>query len=166
MSWKNEWIRRWKDEGLDPEEYPWDELPIVYASERWRVTRAWRRTACENRPGLKMFYVNVTDADGEPLGDVQISFDTEPGNSGTIYDHPYIYGRTGTRRGREGYAEWNHFGIPTRYMMWVGGELLIERLRTDLGYEYCRPGSRWDPRGWRPINKPGVYSYTIEVVRK
>ena len=163
MSWQDEWIRRWKEEGLSEDEFPWDELPRVHYSTVWEVQRCWRRTACDNRPGLKMFYVNVNDENGEPLGGVRIGFDTEPPDTGVVYDHPNIWGRTGTRRGREGYAEWDHLGVPTRYILWVDGELLIENLRTDLGNEYCNAGPRWEPRGWRPVNKPGVYSYDVEI---
>ena len=166
MDWRDEWIRRWKEEGLSEDEFPWDELPIVHDSDVWEVRRCWRRTACDNRPGLGRFYINVKDENGGALGNVRIGFDTEPGDSGTIYDHPDIWGWTGTRRGREGYAEWDHFGIPTRYMMYVDGELLIENIRADLGNEYCQPGSVWNPSGWRPVNRPGVYSYTIELQRK
>ena len=105
MSWQDEWVRHWKEEGLSEDEYPWDELPIVHESDTWEVVRCWRRTACENRPGLKMFYIRVDDENGEPLGGVEIGFDTEPGDSGTIYDHPDIYGFTGWRRGRESRGE-------------------------------------------------------------
>ena len=157
MNWTDDWIGR----GI-----PEDEWPIVRDSDRWLVRVLRRRTACENRPGLKMFRVDAKDENGEPLGNVGIGFDTEPPDTGVVYDHPSIWGRTGTRRGREGYAEWDHLGIPTRYMMYVNFELLIENLRTDLGNEYCNAGPAWDPRGWRPVNRPGVYSYDIELQRK
>ena len=167
MNWVSEWEQKWKSEGLAEADWPLDELPVVFESPHWEVVRAWRCTACENRPGLKRFYINVRDADGELLGDVEIEFDTEPGDSGTVYDHPNIYGRTGTRRGRRGYAEWNHFGVPTRYMFWIEGELLIERLRTDLGYEYCNQGRwPWDKWGYNAINRPGIFSFRIEVQRR
>jgi len=165
MTWRDEWIRRWKDEGLNEDEYPLDELPIVNESPYWVARRVWRRTACQNRPGLRMMYVNVKDADGEPIGGIHIEFGTEPGSNGNIYDHPDVWGETGSRYGRVGYAEWRHPGLSNRYQLRIEGELLIENIRTDLAYEYCR-GRGQVLGGWIPVNRPGVYSYDIEIQRR
>jgi len=119
-------------------------------------------SACDNRPGLKKIYVTVLDVFGEPLSGVKVRFDTEP-SKGIAYDHPDIYGMTD----ENGYLEWDHMGIPTRYRLWMGDETipLVENIRTDLGNEYCRPGGISDYMGWRPVNRPGIYSYrfTIQV---
>lgn len=156
----------WTDNWVD-RQIPEDEWPIVHDSPMWYVRILRRRTACDNRPGLKKFYIKAFGENGKPLGGVRIGFDTEPGDSGTIYNHPNIYGHTGTRHGREGYAEWQHFGVPTRYMMWVDGGLLIEHIRTDLPNEYCKLGRwPWEKRGYNPVNRPGIYSYDIEVQRR
>lgn len=67
-----------------------------------------------------------------------------------------------------GWIEWDHLGKSTRYRLWMGDdeEPLGENIRTDLGNEYCRPPSAAPWSGWRPINRPGIYSYRIEVQRK
>lgn len=152
MSWQEEWLEK-----------PPGEWPMVAESIGWNVGIIHRRTAWENRPGLKMFRITALDRDGNKLGSVKIRFDTEPGDGGTIYAHQNIWGETGTRRGREGYAEWDSLGVATRYMMWVDDNLLISNLRTDLGYEYPTPPGQSVPVSWRPTNLPGVYSYDITI---
>ena len=157
--WQNEWKQRW---GSNREEWPLDELPIVLESDDWEVMRAWRRTACDNRPGLKKLYITVLDDKGEPMSGIKVRFDVEP-SQGVAYDHPHVWGLTD----ENGYLEWNHLGVPTRYMLWMEDDEtpLVENIRTDLGYEYCRPTGQTHG-GWRPVNKPGVYSYDIEIRKK
>lgn len=155
MDWRDEWQRMLAEE--------W---PLVAESPNWEAVTIHRRTGWENRPGLKMLRVTVLDKDGNKLGGVKVRFDTEPGDSGTIYDHRNIWGETGVRSGREGYAEWEHFGVPTRYMMWLNDELFISNLRTDLGYEYPIPPGQSTAVSWRPTNRPGFYSYDITVQQK
>jgi len=136
--------------------------PKVNPNPTWKVNRTERLSACDNRPGLKKIYVTVLDDKGEPLPGVKVRFDTEP-SEGIAYDHPNVWGVTD----ENGYLEWDHFGVPTRYRLWMeeDEEPLIENIRTDLGNEYCRPpGSIF--RGWRPVNRPGIYSYRIEIQRK
>jgi hypothetical protein len=135
----------------------------------WMVTRKDRVSACDNRPGRRMNYVRVRDANGDPLGGVKIRFDTEP-SRGIAYEHLFVWGVTD----ENGYLEWQHLGIPTRYRLFMGEdeEPLIERIRADLGNEYCNPsswppsGANWHPGGWRPVNQPGVYSYWFELQSK
>ena len=165
--WRNEWYQRWRNENINEDEWPLDELPVVFESDNWIVKRVWRRTACENRPGLKKIYVYVRDKNGGLLGGIKIRMDVAPSDTGTAFDHPNIWQLTGSRVGRRGYWEWNHLGVPTRYMLWIEDELLIENIRTDLVYEYCNPGRwPWQKRGYNAINKPGVYSYDIEFRSK
>jgi hypothetical protein len=136
--------------------------PKVNPSPTWKVNTKARLDACDNRPGLKKLYITVLDDKGEPLSGIRIRFDVEP-SRGMAYDHPDIWGITDER----GYLEWDHLGVPTRYILWMEDDEapLIENIRTDLGYEYCRPpGSIVG--GWRPVNKPGIYSYRIEIQRK
>lgn len=137
--------------------------PKVNPNPAWKVNVKERLSACDNRPGLKKIYVTVLDDKGEPLGGIKVRFDVES-SQGIAYDHPNVWGLTD----ENGYLEWNHLGVPTRYMLWMEDDEdpLVENIRTDLGYEYCRTGTRRQPGGWRPINKPGVYSYKIEVQRK
>jgi len=119
-------------------------------------------TACENRPGLKKIYITVLGEDGQPLQGVEVRFDTES-PQGVAYDHPNVWGITS----KNGYLAWDHLGVPTRYVLWMEGDAnpLIENIRTDLGYGYCRPeGTRFP--GWRPVNRPGIYSYQIEIQRR
>lgn len=135
----------------------------INPNEEWKVTKAERLSACDNRPGLKKLYVTVLDAEGVPMGGIKVRFDTHP-SEGIAYDHPNVWGLTD----ENGYIECDHLGIPTRYMLWMEGDEvpLVENIRTDLGYEYCKiPGAR-SYMGNRPVNKPGVYSYRIEVQRK
>ena len=121
-----------------------------------------RLSACDNRPGLKKTYITVYDDKGEPEQGVRVRFDTE-GSAGIAYDHMNIWGVTD----ENGYLEWNHLGKPTRYRLWMEDDTeqpLVENIRTDLGNEYCRPsGSILG--GWRPVNRPGIYSYRIEIQR-
>ena len=135
--------------------------PQINPHSVWQAD-AVRVSACDNRPGLKKLYIMVLNEDGGPEQDVKIRFDVEP-SQGIAYDHPNIWGVTD----ENGYLEWDHFGVPTRYMLWMEGDEtpFIENIRTDLGYEYCRPPGTWFG-GWRPVNKPGVYSYRIEIQRK
>jgi len=135
----------------------------VNPNANWKVNVKERVSACDNRPGLKKLYITVLDDKGGPLGGIKVRFDTEP-SSGQAYDHPNVWGLTG----ENGYLEWNHLGIPTRYMLWMEDEEtpLAENIRTDLSYEYCNPGGYSGPGTWRPVNKPGVYSYRIEIQRR
>jgi len=138
--------------------------PIAKPNKYWQVNTAAAVSACDNRPGLKMLYVTVLGEDGVGLGGIKVRFDTEP-SKGIAYDHPNVWGVTD----ENGYLEWNHLGIPTRYLLWMEDDAdpLIENIRTDLGYEYCKQGTwPWQKWGYRPINKPGVYSYRIEVQRR
>jgi len=128
----------------------------------WQVNASARLSACDNRPGLKKIYVTVLDQGGQPLAGVKVRFDTE-GSQGIAYDHMDIWGVTN----ESGYLEWDHLGVPTRYQLWMEDDEtpLIGNIRTNLGYEYCKPpGSLFG--GWRPVNRPGIYSYQIEIQRK
>ena len=137
--------------------------PRSHVNPNWRLLSATRRSACDNRPGLKKMYLKVLDDKGEPLLGVKVRFDTEP-SSGIVYDHPNFWGVTGAG----GHLEWDHLGIPTRYMLYMEEDRMpfITNIRTDFGNEYCEAGPRWDPRGWRPVNRPGIYSYDIEIRRR
>ena len=139
------------------------EEPKINPNPSWKVFSWLRLSACDNRPGLKKIYVWAHDEKGDPLQGVKVRFDTEP-SMGIAYDHPNVWGRTD----KNGYLEWDHLGIPTRYLLWMEDDELplIENIRTDLGNEYCNAGPVWDPRGWRPINKPGVYSYRFVIQRR
>ena len=140
-----------------------DEEPKVNPNTTWKVNTKERVSACDNRPGLKKIYVKVLDDKGEPLRGVKVRFDTE-NSQGIAYDHMHVWGLTDGY----GYLEWNHLGVPTRYKLWIEDDEtpLIENIRTDLGSEYCRPPGSAPWSGWRPINRPGIYSYRIEVQRK
>lgn len=129
----------------------------------WKVNVKERLSACDNRPGLKKIYVKVLDDKGEPMSGIKVCFDTEP-SQGMAYDHPNVWGMTD----ENGYLEWNHLGVPTRYMLWMedDGTPLVENIRTDLGYGYCKPPGASSYMGNRPVNRPGVYSYRIEVQRR
>lgn len=152
--WRNEWIRKWQDEGLDPEEYPWDELPVVRDSDHWRVTRAWRRTACENRIKDSRIWVKAP-----PGAIVRIEYEY---GKGQAFDRPNILGTVDD----QGYLWWyNSKRTAGRMSVEVDGELLVERVRFDLGYEYCKR-SRWSLLGNRPSNKPGQYVYDLVFERK
>jgi hypothetical protein len=136
--------------------------PKVNPNPTWKVNTKERRSACDNRPGLKKIYVKVLDDKGEPLQGVKVRFDVEP-SCGIAYDHMDVWGLTD----ENGYLEWDHLGVPTRYMLWMEDDEtpLVENIRTDLGNEYCNPpGSILG--GWRPVNRPGIYSYRIEIQRK
>lgn len=129
----------------------------------WKVNGKERVSACDNRPGLKNIYVRVVDDKGDPLQGVKVRFDTEP-YRGIAYDHYNIWGETNER----GFLVWHHLGKPARYRLWMEDDLtpLIENIRTDLPNEYCREGW-WPPwAGNRPVNRPGIYSYSIEIQRK
>ena len=157
QGWQQEWVDR---------EIPEEEWPVVRDNPYWEVLAISRLSACDNRPGYGRFYVWILDGEGKYLGDVKVGFDTVP-SEGQAYDHPNVFGVTGTRPGNRGYLWWMHLKIPTQYQLFVEDVLLIDRIRTDLGYEYCNPGSvvPWSPRNWRPVNKGGVYSYRIFLRR-
>jgi len=143
-----------------------DRVSKVNPHEVWKVTRNERLSACDNRPGLKMIYVSVRDEKGDPLEGVKIRFDTEP-SIGIAYEHLNVWGVTD----EDGYLEWQHLGIPTRYRLFMEDDEqpLIKEINTAIGYEYCQPaswppsGSGWNPGGWRPINRPGIYSFFFEM---
>ena len=138
--------------------------PKVNPNPTWKVNKKERLSACDNRPGLKKIYVTVLDEKGLPLRGIKVHFDTEP-NEGIAYDHPNVWGLTD----ENGYLEWDHLGVPTRYRLWMEDDdtPLVENIRTDLPNEYCKPGvfEGWIG-GWRPVNRPGVYSYRFEIQRK
>jgi hypothetical protein len=140
-----------------------NEEPKVNPNAAWRVNTKERVEACDNRPGLKKIYVTVLDQDGNPLRGVKVRFETEP-SEGIAYDHMNIWGLTD----ENGYIEWDHLGVPTRYVLFMEDDEtpLIENIRTDLGNEYCRPPGAAPWSGWRPINRPGIYSYRLGIQRK
>ena len=129
----------------------------------WRVMGAARLSACENRPGLKKIYIRVSDENGAGLENIRIRFGWESGR-GMAYDHPNVFGVTDG----QGFLEWDHFGVPTVYMFYMESDEtpLVENIRTDLGNEYCQPGGYAGIGTWRPINRPGSYSYRFEVQRR
>jgi len=134
---------------------------LVDGNAPWAAS-VTRLGACENRPGRKKIYVTVWDENDLLLEGVRVRFDVEP-SQGQAYDHPNVWGVTD----ENGYLEWTHFGVPTRYALWMEDDEtpLVENIRTDLGYEYCRPeGTLF--KGWRPVNRPGIYSYRIEIRKK
>ena len=137
--------------------------PKVNPNPAWKVNVKERLSACDNRPGLKKLYVTVLDDKGEPMSGIKVRFDVEP-SEGTAYDHPNVWGMTD----ENGRLEWSHLGISTRYMMWMEDDEdpLIENIRVDFGYEYCRVRGAPSYMGNRPVNKPGVYSYKFEIQRK
>lgn len=151
MVWQDEW------KGL-----PEDEWPVVWAREGTSVKILSRVSACNNRPGLKKIYVTIKNDGDEPLRGIRLGFDTQP-SEGIIYDHMNIWGLTD----ENGYAEWDHLGKPTRYRFWLENDEVpfIENIRTDLGNEYCvqRAGYPWSTI---PVNRPGIYSYRLEIVIK
>lgn len=135
---------------------------VVNLDSAWNVIRAERVTACDNRPGLKKIYVTVLDEEGVPLRGVKVRFDTAP-SEGIAYDHRSIWGLTD----EYGYLEWDHFGVPTCYWMWVGDEAApLVTVRTDFGNEYCKPLGSMPWSGNRPVNRPGIYSWRLEVQAK
>ena len=142
---------------------PADEMPVVNPNAAWKVTLVERVSACDNRPGLKMIYVTVLDERGDPLRGEVVRFDTEP-SEGIAYDHLDIWGYTNA----EGYLAWDTLGKPTRYRLWMGEDVvpLVENLRTDLGNEYCKPLGSSALMGNVPVNRPGIYSYRLEVQKK
>jgi len=147
-------------ESFDVPEAP--EEPKINPNLTWKVNSITRLSACDNRPGLKKIYVTVLDDRGEPLQGVKVRFDVEP-SQGIAYDHMNVWGGTN----ESGYLEWDHLGVPTRYVLWMEDDetSLVENIRTDLGNEYCcPPGSVVGC--WRPINRPGIYSYRIEIQQK
>jgi len=136
--------------------------PKVNPNPSWKVNEKERLSACDNRPGLKKLYITVLDEEGEPMSGIKVRFDVES-SLGIAYDHPNVWGLTD----ENGYLEWDHLGVPTRYVIWMEEDVnpLVENIRTDLGYEYCRPTGTV-LGGWRPVNTPGVYSYRFEIQRK
>jgi hypothetical protein len=136
--------------------------PKVNPNPNWKVNEKERLSACDNRPGLKKLYITVLDEEGEPMSGIKVRFDVES-SLGIAYDHPNVWGLTD----ENGYMEWDHLGVPTRYVVWMedDSDPLLENIRTDLGYEYCRPTGT-TLGGWRPVNTPGVYSYRFEIQRK
>ena len=139
-----------------------ENAPRVNPNPSWKVTHKERVSACNNRPGLKKIYLRVVDAEGVGLSGIKVRFASEHGR-GMAFDHPNIWGVTG----EQGFIEWDHYGFPTRYMLWMEGDEtpLIENISTILGYEYCRNWKGY-PGGWIPVNKPGIYSFRFEVQRK
>ena len=137
--------------------------PRERLNPNYSLVSAVRLSACDNRPGLKMMYVTVVDDAGAPLAGVKVRFDTEP-SRGVVWDHPNWWGVTD----ENGRIEWNHTGVPTRYNLYMEDDRqpMVENIRTDFGNEYCNPGTRLNPYGWRPVNRPGVYSYRITIQRR
>jgi hypothetical protein len=152
------WVRLWVDQELSPGVSGWTSVlhnaPVTLVDS---IEVKWhRRTACENRPGLKKLYVTVLDAAGQPVAGAKVGFDVED-SRGIAYDHPNVFGYTD----QNGYIEWDHFGVPTVYGMWINGVQAVGNIRTDFGNEYCRPSGTVG--GWIPVNRPGLYSYDLEV---
>jgi len=140
--------------------------PKVNPNQTWKVNGVHRLTACENRQSGawsgKVITVTVLDKGGKPLQGVKVRFDVES-SSGIAYDRLNVYGPTD----ENGRISWKHLGIPTQYELFMEGDEkpLIESIRTDLGYLYCKPpGSMF--RGWRPTCRPGIYSYRIEIQKR
>lgn len=129
----------------------------------WTVIRGDHVSACDNRPGLKKIYVKIKDALGRPLRGIKVRFETEE-SEGIAYDHMNIWGVTDAN----GYLEWDHLGVPTRYLLFMEDDEtpLIEDIRTDLGNEYCKPPGSLPWQGNRPVNRPGIHSYRIEIWQK
>jgi len=156
------WVRFSVDVELSPDLDGW--TTILHNSPTVLVDKielkAHRRTACENRPGLKMIRVTVVDADGSPIPGVKVGFDVED-SRGIAYDHPNVWGKTD----ENGYLEWDNFGVPTVYGIWINGTQAVGNIRTDFGYEYCSPPGTTHG-GWRPVNRPGVYSWDLEITVK
>jgi hypothetical protein len=136
--------------------------PKVNPNPSWKVNTKERLSACDNRPGMKKLFVTVLDEQGKRMSGIRVRFDVEP-SPGVAYDHPNVWGLT------DDYGElaWEHLGVPTRYAIWMEDDVdsLMENIRTDLGFEYCRPPGT-TLGGWRPVNSPGVYSYRFEIQRK
>ena len=150
--WKQEWIRRWKDEGLSEDEFPWDELPKVNEdSLNWEVSRVWRRTARENQIKDSRIWIKA------PPGTI-VRIEYEYGE-GQAFDRPNILGKVD----KYGSMWWyNAKRTPGHMSVEVDGEVLVEGIRFDLGYEYAgiKIGS------WNANNRPGQYVYDIEVTKK
>ena len=104
-----------------------------------------------------MIRITVLDKDGLPLKGVKVGFDTEP-SYGIAWDHPNIWGLTD----ENGYIEWNHFGVPTQYRLWIEGMLTVQNIRTDFENEYCGSGLG----SWRPVNLPGRFSWDFELRKR
>lgn len=154
MSWQDDWIER----GIPEEEWP-----NVLENEDWEIKVLERLTAYKNRPGEKKMYVNTKGIDGQRVGAVRIGFDVEGGEA-IAFDHKNIYGYTGTRHGNLGFLVWEHFGKPTRYIVTIEGKIIVTNLRTDLGNEYPMLGEQII--SYRPVNRPGIYSYRFEIQKK
>lgn len=153
------WIRFSVTNDLSPGIAGWADVihnTPTLVSDAWTMKKH-RLTPCENRPGLKMIYVKVLDENDGPIYEAEVGFDTKPSH-GIVYDHPNFWGLTD----ENGYVSWNHLGIPTIYNLFVDGELAVSNIRMDLGNEYCGTGLG----SWRPVNRPGIYSYWIELQRK
>ena len=159
------WRLGWGSKPAGRQAISFGETLRINQNERWMVTAAARLSACDNRPGLGKLYLRVLDEKDVGLGGVVVRFGWA-GDVGMAYDHPNIWGLTDDR----GYLEWAHFGVPTRYCFYMESDPipLIEDISTILGNEYCQSGtvSPWAPGGWRPVNRPGVYSYRFVVQRK
>jgi hypothetical protein len=138
-------------------------LWVDEANTTWQVNVKERVSACDNRPGLKKIYVTVLDEWGAPLRGVKVRFETEP-SEGIAYDHMDVWGWTNG----DGYIEWNHLGVPTRYILFMEDDEipLVANIRTDLGNEYCRQREGYPWAGNVPVNRPGIYSYRLEIQMK
>jgi len=151
-------------EGKEWQERSEDQWPVVAANAAYEALYIHRFDACENKQGPgwtgKTFTVTVLDKDGTPRHRVRVGF-SPWAVEGVAYDHPNIWGLTD----EDGRMAWDHLGVATRYSLWVEGQDVVKNIRVDLGYEYCRKfGSRLP--GFRPTNKPGIYSYDIHIVEK
>jgi len=150
------WIRFSLINDLDPITAGWTDVihdvPILLSPD-WFMKKH-RLTACENKPGLKMIYVKVLDEKGRGIYEAEVGFNTEPSH-GIVYDHPDFRGLTD----ENGYISWDSLGIPTIYNLSIDGEVVVQNIRLDLGNEYCGVGLG----SWRPVNRPGIYSYWFEL---
>ena len=123
----------------------------------WQL-RAHRYTACENRQRAgwsgKMISVRVRNTEGNPVPGIKVGFDTEP-SRGIAYDHMNVWAFTD----ENGYVIWDSLGIPTQYRVWINDVLAVTNVGTAFGNEYCGEGRR----NWRAINRPGIYSWALEL---
>jgi hypothetical protein len=142
-----------------------DIAPVVHDHALFEV-ETWRLGACEAKAGANQWFtVFARNAKGEPLKGVEIHWDIEWGD-GVVADRPSWYGTTN----KQGVCRFMHKCVPTRYSLWVAGDLILSNVRTDLDIDcYCNP--YYDPKGggawgWRKINKPGFYGYYVYLAPK
>jgi hypothetical protein len=170
-----EWVARWAAwrggliqsvqvaQAVDPEDPKWQ--PVIHDHSLFDV-EVERLTACQCLLGGNqevVFFVESRAGDG--LQGVQIQPQLVLGE-GAVADVPQWIGFTND----QGTLVFRHLCVPTRYDVWVEGELAISGLRMDLPwYEYCNPSDPYSPappHGWRVVNKPGFYGYHVYLILK